>query len=136
MENNREVRPSMKISGIVLDCADAAALADFYHSLLGWDKTYSGGGWAGLTSPEGVVLAFQEVEGYIAPVWPWEAGKPGQMVHFDLLVDDLEEAVRFAVSCGARIADTQFFKSSCTLFDPAGHPFCLDTHEPELPEKG
>jgi len=53
------------------------------------------------------------------------------MLHFDLCVDDLEEAVLYAVQCGARIADTQYYKTSRTLFDPAGHPFCIDTDEQE-----
>lgn len=40
---------------------------------------------------------------------------------------DAEEAVAFALSCGARLADRQFYDTSTTLLDPAGHPFCLDT---------
>lgn len=53
------------------------------------------------------------------------------MLHLDFYVDDLEEAVRHALSLGARLAGEQYFKTSRTLIDPAGHPFCLDTDEPE-----
>ena len=61
----------------------------------------------------------------------WQAGKQGQMLHLDFYVDNLEEAVRHALSLGARLAGEQYFKTSRTLIDPAGHPFCLDTDEPE-----
>ncbi|MCD7936016.1 MAG: hypothetical protein LUG98_04080 [Tannerellaceae bacterium] len=53
------------------------------------------------------------------------------MLHLDFYVDNLEEAVRQAMSYGATLAGTQYFKTSRTMFDPAGHPFCLDTDEPE-----
>ncbi|MBB4037975.1 catechol 2,3-dioxygenase-like lactoylglutathione lyase family enzyme [Dysgonomonas hofstadii] len=114
---------------IVIDCADAGLMADFYSRLLGWEWTHpQANGWAAITSPTGTVIAFQEVEGYEPPVWPWEKGRQGQMLHLDLWVDDLDEAVQFAIGCGARLADTQFFKSSRTLIDPSGHPFCIDTN--------
>lgn len=123
---------SVKRINLVIDCEDAGVMADFYNRLLGWEKTHPyANGWAALTSPSGSVLAFQEVEGYEPPVWPWEGDKQAQMLHFDLCVDDLEEAVLYAVQCGARIADTQYYKTSRTLFDPAGHPFCIDTDEQE-----
>lgn len=123
------VYPKIEVSmkGIVYDSADAEALAEFYHTLLGWKKTYSGNGWASLTAPDGMVLAFQTVDGYMQPVWPWQQGEQGQMLHLDFRVDNLEKAVEYAVSCGATIANMQFYNDSCTLIDPAGHTFCLDT---------
>ena len=131
MEFDEKKRPDIKISGIVLDCPDAESLANFYQRLLGWKMTHCGNGWAGLTAPDGVVLAFQSIENYTPPVWPWEENQQGQMLHLDFLVNDLEQAVDFAVSCGARLADAQYFTTSQTLLDPAGHPFCLDTREDE-----
>jgi hypothetical protein len=71
------------------------------------------------------------VDSYQAPVWPWEEGKQGQMIHLDYWVDSLEEGVAFAISCGAREAGRQYFKSSRTMLDPAGHTFCIDTDEEE-----
>lgn len=107
-------------------------MADFYSRLLGWEWTHPRtNGWAAVTSPTGMVMAFQEVEAYKPPVWPWQEGEQGQMLHLDFYVDDLEKAVEFAVSCGARIASEQYFRTSRTMIDPAGHPFCLDSDEPE-----
>ena len=95
---------------IVVDCKDAGVLAEFYSKL---------------------VMAFQEIEEYQPPVWPWKEGKQGQMLHLDFYVENLEEAVVYAIQLGARQADEQYFRTSRTMFDPAGHPFCLDTEEAE-----
>lgn len=115
-----------------MDCADAGVLAGFYSKLLGWDWTHpQANGWAAITSPTGTVIAFQEVEGYEPPVWPWKLGQQGQMLHLDMMVDDLDGSVQFAIDCGARLADEQYFRTSRTMLDPAGHPFCIDTDEPE-----
>lgn len=113
---------------IVIDCTDAGVLAE----LLGWEWTHPrANGWAAITSPTGMVFAFQEVEEYKPPVWPWQSGKQGQMLHLDFYIDNLEEAVEYAISLGAKQADEQYFRTSRTIIDPAGHPFCLDTDEPE-----
>lgn len=117
---------------VVVDCKNAGVLAEFYSKILGWEWTHPrANGWAAITSPTGMVIAFQEVEEYESPVWPWQSGKQGQMLHLDFYVDDLEEAVQHALECGAKQAGEQFFKTSRTMFDPEGHPFCLDTDEPE-----
>jgi catechol-2,3-dioxygenase len=55
------------IIGIALDCKDADALADFYAQLLGLEKTISSGSWAGIHTPQGIILAFQKVEEYVPP---------------------------------------------------------------------
>ena len=81
--------------------------------------------WVSSGAP--MLLVFQAVQGYRPPVWPWEADKQAQMMHFDFYVDDLDAAVEQAVACGATLSEVQFFESSRTLFDPAGHPFCLST---------
>ncbi|MFV0469677.1 MAG: VOC family protein [Dysgonomonas sp.] len=122
----------MKLSiqkiNLVIDCTDAAIMADFYSKLLGWEWTHPhSNGWAAITSPENTVIAFQELESYKPPVWPWQEGQQGQMLHLDFLVNNLDEAVSFAIECGAKLADIQYFKTSKTMLDPAGHPFCLDT---------
>ena len=113
---------------VVIDCKDAGIMARFYSQLLNWEWTHpQANGWSAITSPAGMVIAFQEIEEYEPPVWPWQAGKQGQMLHLDFYVDNLEEAL----SLGARLAGEQYFRTSRTLIDPAGHPFCLDTDEPE-----
>ncbi len=117
---------------IVVDCNDAGILADFYSKLLDWEWTHPrANGWAAITAPDGMVMAFQEVEGYEPPVWPWQQGKQGQMLHLDFYVDHLEQAVQYATGLGAKPAEQQYFKTSRTMIDPEGHPFCLDTDEPE-----
>ena len=132
MNVERSKRPMINRINLVIDCADAGELAGFYSKLLGWSWTHPhANGWAAITSPEGTVIAFQEVEEYAPPVWPWEPGKQGQMLHLDVWVDDLEEGVQFALACGAREAKEQFFTTSRTMLDPAGHPFCIDTEGEE-----
>lgn len=127
-----ESKLTIKKINIVIDCRDAGVLAQFYSRLLGWEWTHpQANGWAAITSPAGTVMAFQEVEDYLPPVWPWQSGKQGQMIHLDFYVDDLDGAVKFAVECGAKVAEEQYFRTSRTMIDPAGHPFCLDTDEPE-----
>lgn len=117
------------IIGIALDCRDPDALADFYAELLGLEKTISNQQWAGIHTPQGIILAFQRVEEYVPPVWPWTKGEQQQMVHLDFKVDDLQKAVEHAIKCGARLADTQYYETSKVMFDPAGHAFCLSTVE-------
>lgn len=117
------------IAGFAYDCKNADTLADFYVSLLGWEKSFSGNGWAGLRSPQGWILAFQEVEDYEAPVWPWEKGKQQQMAHIDFLVEDLDASVAHALKCGAKKSDIQYFETSTVMFDPEGHPFCLSMEQ-------
>ena len=118
---------NMSILGFAYDCKDADALADFYVKLLGWEKTLSGDGWAGIHSPQGIILAFQSIEDYVRPVWPWKSGEQQQMAHVDFKVDDLTDAVEHALNCGAKKADEQFFETSTVMIDPEGHPFCLST---------
>ena len=123
-----EKKPPMKAIGVAIDCSDENALADFYARTLGWKKTFSGNGFAAVSSPnESFLLVFQAVEHYTPPVWPWEKGKQAQMMHFDFFVDNLKESVEHAKSCGATVCDVQYFDSSVVMTDPAGHPFCLST---------
>lgn len=115
------------IIGFAFDCKNADTLADFYVQLLGWEKTLSGDGWAGIHSPQGIILAFQTVEAYVPPVWPWKDGEQQQMAHIDFKVDDLSEAVTHALKCGATKANEQYYETSTVMIDPEGHPFCLST---------
>jgi catechol-2,3-dioxygenase len=121
-------REPMKVLGTAIDCDDANALADFYAQMLGWVKTFSGNGIAVVSTPDyPALLVFQSIEHYQKPVWPWSGENQGQMMHFDFLVENLAEAVEHAIKCGATVSEVQYFESSTTLFDPAGHPFCLST---------
>lgn len=127
-------RPAIRRINLVIDCPDPGELSEFYSNLLGWPVSHpSEGGWAAITSPAGDVIAFQAVADYQPPVWPWQPGRQAQMLHLDFWVDDLNEGVRHAQACGARLADTQYYTTSRTMFDPAGHPFCIDTDGEEPP---
>lgn len=128
MNQKKDIRPAINQINLVIDCEDAGVMAEFYSKLLDWELNFpAANGWAAITSPTGTVIAFQEVVEYQPPVWPWETGKQGQMLHLDLWVDNLEEGARFAIECGAREAKQQYFTTSRTMLDPAGHPFCIDT---------
>jgi hypothetical protein len=115
------------IIGITFDCPNANELADFYVKLSGWKKEISTNEWAALRTPEGVLLVFQTIKNYVPPVWPWKNGEQQQMAHIDFKVDNLPETVEYALKCGARKSDIQFYDTSVVMFDPAGHPFCLST---------
>jgi hypothetical protein len=47
------------------------------------------------------------------------------MLHLDIEVGDLDEAVADAVEKGARLADFQPQEKVRVMLDPVGHPFCL-----------
>ena len=115
------------IIGIAFDCPNANELADFYANLSGWEKEIVGDEFAAIRTPQGILLVFQTVDCYVPPVWPWEDGKQQQMVHIDFKIENLEEAEKKALSCGARKAEVQFYSTSTVMLDPAGHPFCLST---------
>ena len=53
---------------ISLDCDKPAALADFYHRILGWEIAHSEGDYAMIT--EGPVsVGFGRIDGYTPPRW-------------------------------------------------------------------
>ena len=113
--------------GVVIDAADARALADFYVRLLGWriDKD-DDGAFVTVAPPSGVAyLAVQRSPEYVAPVWPPVDGRQQMMMHLDVEVADLDAAVADARGMGARLADVQPQDDVRVMLDPAGHPFCL-----------
>jgi catechol 2,3-dioxygenase-like lactoylglutathione lyase family enzyme len=120
--------PSFKLTAAVLDSADANALAEFYHRLLGssWVLRSNEPGWAMLRpAGGGAGLSFQTESAYVRPAWPAGPGDQQMMVHLDIEVDDLDAAGAHAVSAGAVLADFQPQEDVRVYLDPAGHPFCL-----------
>ena len=113
--------------GVVLDAPDGPALARFYARLLGWTIFNESPGWADLAPSEdaGYNLAFATEENYARPVWPTVAGQPQMSMHLDIEVDDLSEAVAYAIEVGAEVASYQPQETVRVMLDPAGHPFCL-----------
>lgn len=121
------MNPTIQLGNVMIDCGDEEKLCSFYGSLLGW-KCGSLFGRPSLTSENGIVFLFVQEDDYIPPIWPEETGKQQKQMHFDFQVPDVRLAVERAVSLGATIAKTQFGggeESFVTMFDPAGHPFCL-----------
>jgi predicted enzyme related to lactoylglutathione lyase len=113
--------------GVVLDAPDARALAHFYQRLLDWTIFDEADDWVTLAPSKeaGYNLAFQQEEKYVRPVWPAVEGEQQMALHLDLEVDDLDQAIAYAVECGAEVASFQPQDDVRVMLDPAGHPFCL-----------
>jgi catechol 2,3-dioxygenase-like lactoylglutathione lyase family enzyme len=119
-------RPRFSLSSVVLDAPDAAALADFYRRLLGWEAEQEESDWVKLRAPGGGPgLSFQTEASYVRPTWPAGPGDQQMMMHLDIEVDDLDVAGADAVAAGAVLADYQPQDDVRVHLDPAGHPFCL-----------
>lgn len=108
--------------GIVLDCPDHRALAQFYAGLLDWSVELSED-WADVRADDGRTISFQQVTEYRPPTWPTQV-VPQQM-HLDLMVDDLDAAEQDVLARGATKAEHQPGTTFRVYLDPAGHPFCL-----------
>ena len=112
--------------GAVLEAPDAPALAAFYARLLGWKVTKAEKQWATVAPAEGVAyLGFQTSPEYEPPVWPPVEGRQQMMMHLDIEVPDLDDAVAAALGAGASLPDYQPQEHVRVMLDPAGHPFCL-----------
>ncbi len=107
---------------VVIDCPDAAALAEFYAALLGWEVEREDG-WADIRSSLGQCISFQQVADYRAPQWPGQ--EHPQQMHLDLMVDDLDGGQAVALELGAVLTEHQPGTTFRVFLDPAGHPFCL-----------
>lgn len=113
--------------GVVVEAADARALADFYVRLFGWHiEKDEDGGFVTIAAPSGVAyLAVQRSPQYVPPVWPPVDGRQQMMMHLDVEVADLDAAVADAIDMGATPVDFQPQQDVRVMLDPAGHPFCL-----------
>ena len=127
-----------RLSGPVIGCGDAWALAEFYAWLLGWSVVGRSetvpGGWALVRPPSGEQkLEFQREEPFVPPVWPTVAGEQQMGMHLDIAVENLGdgpdrrerffEVVDHAVSLGHGSLSTSHKKARCGDARSAGHPF-------------
>ncbi|MDR1731717.1 MAG: VOC family protein [Synergistaceae bacterium] len=117
----------ISLASVTLDSSDFREHSAFYIKLLDGKIVHEFGDHGVMVAlPDtGICLNFQNAEGYVPPVWPEEPGKPQQMEHLDLHVDDMAEAVKKAQALGAKKAPVQFVPEITVMLDPAGHPFCL-----------
>lgn len=125
-------RPRLQVGAVTITSEPARTrdLADFYHRLLGWTIVNVGpkGGWAQLRPPEGETgptINIEEDREHARPVWPSRAGEQTATMHLDVGVDDLDQAVAWALEVGAVLADDQPQEHVRVMLDPHGHPFCL-----------
>src|ERR1700748_1283451 len=95
-------RPWLNLTAVVLDSADAGALAGFYHRLLDWPYGTVEPGWVTLRPEDGSAgLSFATEPLYARPIWPSDATRQQMMTHLDIEVADLDAGVAHALSCGA-----------------------------------
>ncbi len=110
-----------RLHHVVIDTPDPRALAAFYSELVGLPITYDSDDWVVIardSTSSGV--AFQLAPDHQPPAWP-DPEHP-QQFHFDVMVDDLNEADAQVQALGARrLTDLD----GGVYADPSGHPFCL-----------
>jgi catechol 2,3-dioxygenase-like lactoylglutathione lyase family enzyme len=107
-----------------IECADPDVMAEFYIGLMGGRVTHRKPDWTGVEAG-GLLLHFHRAEGHRAPTW--SSMEVPRQHHFDLVVEDLDDAVSQAQRLGARLAEFQDDGDPAyvVLLDPSGHPFCL-----------
>ena len=117
--------------GVNLDAPDPLALAQFYQRLLGWQLFGDGPDDYSLAPSEtaGYNLGIQRERDHVRPVWPAKPGDQQMQIHLDIEVDDVEQAVAYAIEAGAVQAEFQPQPNVRVMLDPAGHPFCLYRNE-------
>lgn len=112
---------------VVLDAADVAATSVFWAGVWG-GHVEDDGDWHSVIDGDGQWrMGVQHAPDHVAPDWPF--GPPGQQVHLDLWVDDIESAHAEVMALGGRVLQEPEESDEPDRFrvyaDPAGHPFCL-----------
>ena len=119
-------RPRIGFDMIVLDTDDPPRLAEFYTALLGWEVERADDDWITIRGDSDARIAFQLALNHRPPTWP-DNSVP-QQYHLDLSVDDMDAAVAYATSIGARVVEgAEKHRGFTVLADPSGHPLCLCT---------
>lgn len=100
---NNELK--IKMYSFTMDCIDPYKLAKFYADLLKWEIPFYDEDYACICPPkisQGAYpgITFQRNPEYVPPVWPEKPEAQQQMAHLDFAVNNLEEAVQYAIQCG------------------------------------
>lgn len=112
-----------RFPSVVIDCPEPELLATFYAALLGW-KVETNGDWADIRPDDrSNCISFQQVADYRPPAWPDQVSP--QQMHFDLMVENLDEGETVVLGLGGTKASVQPGETFRVFLDPAGHPFCL-----------
>lgn len=117
-----------ELSGVVLDCPDARALANFYMALLGWELCTDDpdDSWLAIKSADGgTQISFQREDNYRPPTWPSDREHQQMMIHLDFHPADIDKAHEHALAVGAVPTPWQPQKHVKVYTDPAGHVFCV-----------
>ena len=108
--------------GLVLDCADPAALADFWSKALGYTTLGGAGSYVLLVDETG-----QQPKLLLQGVPEVKAGK--NRMHLDIEVVDIEtEAARLEAIGARRVAAEQMHEHGTSwvlMTDPEGNEFCV-----------
>jgi predicted enzyme related to lactoylglutathione lyase len=108
--------------GLVLDCADPAALADFWSAALGYTTLGGAGSYVLLVDEAGV-----QPKLLLQGVPEKKAGK--NRMHLDIEVGDIEaEAARLESLGAQRVASEQMHEHGTSwvlMIDPEGNEFCV-----------
>ena len=132
--------PRLQLPSRTIGAPNPRDLARFYVRLLDGEITADDApregdppeaGWAQVrTSSEfgQITLNFEFESQWRQPIWPSSPGEQHITQHLDILVDDLESAVAWALDCGATQDPYQPQPGVRVMRDPAGHPFCLFVH--------
>jgi predicted enzyme related to lactoylglutathione lyase len=116
--------PIARLDSVTVDCRDPERMATFWASVFGTAEEWRGGDpvqYIDLAGTDGSpVIRFQRVP---------EQKTVKNRLHFDLRVDDIEEACHRAIGLGGARVEQGDFREYDAVFrvmlDPEGNEFCL-----------
>lgn len=116
--------PTLDLAAIIIDCAQAQPVAEFYAAAAGGDIVRADPDGVWITIGDNNII-FRQVDDYRPPTWP--AGGEQLQAHLDFYVDDLAAAQRRLEQLGARTSPHQPHGQAdlIVMVDPAGRPFCI-----------
>jgi predicted enzyme related to lactoylglutathione lyase len=108
-------------SGVTVDCAQPGLVAEFWAALLGRELSVPLPGWLRLGTLDEAepVINFQPVP---------EPKRDKSRMHFDIRVDDVEQAVDTVTRLGGRSLHQRYDYDEGTVLvmaDPEGNEFCI-----------